>query len=132
MSGESGGGFLGELKRRNVVKVATVYLLASWVLIQIAETTFPALHLPEWTVTFVVLLLAIFFPIALIFAWAFELTPEGLKRTGEEARMYPAELWKILDSEYVRTVSIVSAEGIGEFLSWSGHLGEDYGDFAAA
>jgi TolB-like protein len=83
MSGESGGGFLGELKRRNVVKVATVYLLAAWVLIQIAETTFPALHLPEWTVTFVVVLLAIFFPIALIFAWAFELTPEGLKRTGE-------------------------------------------------
>ncbi len=56
----------------------------------------------------------------------------SLKHSGEEARMYPVELWRILDSEYVRTVPIVSAEGIGEFLSWSSHLGEDYGDFAAA
>ena len=53
----------------------------------------------------------------------------GLRYIGEEPRSYPAELWRILDSEYVRTVPIVSPEGIGEFLSWSGRLGEDYGDF---
>jgi TolB-like protein/Flp pilus assembly protein TadD len=77
------GSFWRELRRRNVFKVAMVYLIASWLLIQIAETTFPALQLPDWTVTFVVVVLAILFPIAVIFAWAFELTPEGLKRTGQ-------------------------------------------------
>ncbi|MDH4029435.1 MAG: tetratricopeptide repeat protein [Chromatiales bacterium] len=85
MSGKKrgSGGILQELQRRNVFKVAMVYLIASWVLIQVAETTFPALQLPEWTVTFVVVVLGILFPIAVIFAWAFELTPEGLKKTGE-------------------------------------------------
>ena len=53
-----------ELRRRNVFRVTTVYLIASWILIQIAETTFPALNLPDWTVTFVVVLLAMGFPIA--------------------------------------------------------------------
>jgi TolB-like protein len=74
-------GIYKELRRRNVFRVAMVYLIASWILIQIAETTFPALNLPDWTVTFVVVLLAMGFPIAVIFAWAFELTPEGLKKT---------------------------------------------------
>jgi TolB-like protein/lipopolysaccharide biosynthesis regulator YciM len=85
MSGKKrgSGGILQELQRRNVFKVAMVYLIASWVLIQVAETTFPALQLPEWTVTFVVVVLGILFPIAVIFAWAFELTPEGLKKSGE-------------------------------------------------
>jgi TolB-like protein len=87
MGDQSGrpGGLLGELKRRNVFKVAMVYLIASWLLIQVAETVFPALRLPDWTVTFVVVILAILFPIAVIFAWAFELTPEGLKKTAEVA-----------------------------------------------
>ncbi|MGD2031199.1 MAG: tetratricopeptide repeat protein [Gammaproteobacteria bacterium] len=85
MSGDARrpGGLLSELRRRNVFRVATVYLIASWLLIQVAETVFPALQLPEWTVTFVVVVLAILFPIAVIFAWAFELTPEGLKKTTE-------------------------------------------------
>ncbi len=77
------GSFWRELRRRNVFKVAMVYLIAAWLLIQIAETTFPALQLPDWTVTFVVVVLAILFPIAVIFAWAFELTPDGLRRSGE-------------------------------------------------
>jgi TolB-like protein len=85
MSGDARrpGGLLGELRRRNVFRVATVYLIASWLLIQVAETVFPALQLPEWTVTFVVVVLAILFPIAVIFAWAFELTPDGLKKTAD-------------------------------------------------
>ncbi len=85
MSDTAGGfsRFLREMRRRNVFKVATVYLIAAWVLIQIAETTFPALGLPEWTVTFVVMLLLLGLPIALILAWAFEVTPEGIKKTAE-------------------------------------------------
>ena len=70
----------GELKRRNVVRVAIAYAIVAWLLIEIVSTTFPILKLPEWTVTFMTVVLVIGFPVALIFAWAFELTPEGLKK----------------------------------------------------
>ncbi len=72
--------FIKELKRRNVIRVAIVYAVAAWLLIEVSATTFPMLRLPEWAATFVTVLLMIGFPLALIFAWAFELTPEGLKR----------------------------------------------------
>ena len=68
-----------ELKRRNVIKVAIAYAVIAWVLMQVAATTFPALNLPDWTITLVAVLILIGFPLALIFAWAFELTPEGIK-----------------------------------------------------
>jgi TolB-like protein len=68
-----------ELKRRNVIKVAIAYGVAAWLLIQIAATAFPVLKLPEWAVTLVTVLILIGFPLALIFAWAFELTPGGIK-----------------------------------------------------
>jgi hypothetical protein len=73
--------FFAELKRRNVYKVAIAYGVVAWLLIQIATQVFPFFEIPNWTVRLVVLLLVIGFPIALILAWAFELTPEGLKRT---------------------------------------------------
>ena len=73
--------FFRELKRRNVYKVGTVYAITGWLIIQVCDTVFPRLDLPEWTVTFVIVLVGIGFPVSLIFAWAFELTPEGLKRT---------------------------------------------------
>ena len=69
-----------ELKRRNVVRVAVAYAIAAWLLIEITATTFPILKLPDWSVTLVTALVLIGFPLALIFAWAFELTPEGLKK----------------------------------------------------
>ncbi len=68
-----------ELKRRNVIRVAIVYAVAAWLLIEIAATTFPILKLPDWSVTLVTVLVLIGFPLALILAWAFELTPEGIK-----------------------------------------------------
>ena len=70
---------IDELRRRNVIKVAIAYAVIAWVLMQVAATTFPALKLPDWTVTLVAVLLLIGFPLALIFAWAFELTPKGIK-----------------------------------------------------
>jgi TolB-like protein/Flp pilus assembly protein TadD len=73
-------GLVSELKRRNVIRVAIAYAIAAWLLIEVSATTFPMLRLPEWTSTFVAVLLMIGFPVALIFAWAFELTPEGLKK----------------------------------------------------
>ena len=69
-----------ELKRRNVVRVAVAYVLATWVLIQVTDTVAPALGLPDWTVALVTWLGIIGLPIVLIFSWVFEITPEGLKR----------------------------------------------------
>ena len=73
--------FFTELKRRNVYKVAIAYAVVAWLLIQIATQVFPFFEIPNWAVRLVVLLLVIGFPVALILAWAFELTPEGIKRT---------------------------------------------------
>ena len=73
--------FFGELKRRNVYKVAIAYAVIAWLLMQIATQVFPFLEIPNWAIRLVIMLLALGFPIALIIAWAFELTPEGLKRT---------------------------------------------------
>ena len=73
--------FFAELKRRNVYKVAVAYAVVAWLLMQIASQIFPFFEIPNWAVRLVVLLLIIGFPIALIIAWAFEATPEGIKRT---------------------------------------------------
>ncbi|MEN8145587.1 MAG: hypothetical protein ABFS14_11615 [Gemmatimonadota bacterium] len=72
--------FVDELKRRNVFRVGLVYLVASWLLIQIADTVFPRIDLPDWSVTLIIALLAVGFIPALLLAWAFELSPEGLRR----------------------------------------------------
>src|SRR6266516_1425820 len=73
--------FFVELRRRNVYKVAVAYAIVGWLVMQIAATVVPALHLSDAITSAVVLLVILGFPIALIIAWAFELTPEGLKRT---------------------------------------------------
>src|SRR6186997_1809048 len=77
--------FFAELKRRNVYKVAVAYAVVSWLLIQIATQVFPFFEVPNWAVRLVVVLLALGFPVALILAWAFELTPQGIKRTKDVA-----------------------------------------------
>ena len=74
--------FFAELKRRNVYKVAVAYAVVGWLLVQIATQVFPFLEIPNWVVRLVIALVAIGFPIALVMAWAFELTPEGIKRDG--------------------------------------------------
>jgi TolB-like protein/Flp pilus assembly protein TadD len=73
--------FFTELRRRNVYKVAIAYAVVAWLLMQVASQIFPFFEIPNWAVRLVVLLLIIGFPVALILAWAFELTPEGIKRT---------------------------------------------------
>lgn len=65
-----------ELKRRKVVRVAGVYAVVAWLLIQVTNNIVPALQLPLWTSTFIVVLLLIGFPIALVLAWAFEVSPD--------------------------------------------------------
>ena len=70
----------GELKRRNVVRVVIAYAIVSWLILQLTDVLSPLLGLPEWVGKLVFLLLLVGFPLALFFAWAFELTPEGLKK----------------------------------------------------
>ena len=73
--------FFAELKRRNVFKVAGIYGIVSFGIIQAADVMLPRLGLPDWTVTFMVAVVVLAFPVALLLAWAFDLTPEGLRRT---------------------------------------------------
>jgi len=77
--------FFAELKRRNVYKVAVAYVVVAWLIIQVATQVFPFFEIPNWAIRLVVLLLILGFPVALILAWAFELTPEGIKLESEIA-----------------------------------------------
>jgi TolB-like protein/Flp pilus assembly protein TadD len=81
-----------ELKRRNVFRVGIAYLVTSWLLIQIADTVFPRIGLPDSSVTLVIALLALGLVPALVIAWAFELTPEGIKREIDVDRSQPVAL----------------------------------------
>jgi TolB-like protein len=77
--------FLGELKRRHVYRVAIAYGIVAWLLVQVATQVFPFFEIPTWIVRLVVLLTVLGFPVALVVAWAFEMTPEGLKRAANIA-----------------------------------------------
>ena len=78
--------FITELKRRNVFKVATAYAIAGWLIIQVISTISPQLGFPEWVPAFIIVFVLIGLPLALIFAWAYELTPEGIKKSEEVVR----------------------------------------------
>ncbi len=105
--------FFTELKRRNVYKVAVAYAVVAWLLIQIATQVLPFFEIPNWAIRLVVLTIAIGFPISLIIAWAFELTPEGLKRTEvadrEAAKPSRKKAW-------IYVVIIAAALSIGLFF----------------
>src|SRR5215510_8713294 len=76
----------GELKRRNVFRVAAAYLVLAWLLIQVGATLLPMFGAPEWVLRVLVMMLAAGFVAALLFSWIYELTPEGLKREHEVDR----------------------------------------------
>src|SRR5689334_9417009 len=73
--------FFAELKRRNVYKVAAGYLVIGWLIVQVAATILPTFHAPDGLLQGFVIVVALGFPVALVVAWAFEMTPEGMKRT---------------------------------------------------
>jgi adenylate cyclase len=75
--------FFVELKRRNVYKVAVAYTVVSWLLIEPASIFFPAFDVPPWAIKIFIIVLIFGFPVALIFSWAFEITPEGIKLESE-------------------------------------------------
>src|SRR5215831_12674422 len=104
--------FFAELQRRNVYKVAVAYAVVGWLVIQIATQVFPFLDIPNWIVRFVIVLVAIGFPIAVVIAWAFELTPEGIKRT-EDA---DATEQRSRGGAWIAVVLIGAALSLGLFL----------------
>jgi TolB-like protein/Tfp pilus assembly protein PilF len=105
--------FFAELKRRNVYKVAIAYAVIAWLLMQIATQVFPFLEIPNWAIRLVIMLLALGFPIALVIAWAFELTPEGLKRT-ESADREPAKPSRT--KAWIYLVIVATALSVGLFF----------------
>jgi TolB-like protein/Flp pilus assembly protein TadD len=108
------GNFFAELKRRNVYKVAIAYGVVAWLLIQVATQVFPFFEIPNWVVRFVVLVIIIGFPVALIIAWAFELTPEGLKRTETADAEHSAG--RSRKRTWIYVVIIAGATSIGLFF----------------
>ena len=100
--------FIGELKRRNVIRVAIAYAIVAWLLIEVTATTFPLLRLPEWTATFVIVMVMIGFPVALILAWAYEVTPDGVKRAPDAGAAVPA-VWKGRALNYLIIVALAAA-----------------------
>jgi TolB-like protein/Tfp pilus assembly protein PilF len=105
--------FFGELKRRNVYKVAVAYAVVGWLLIQIGTQVFPFFEVPNWGIRLIVLLIVAGFPIALILAWAFELTPEGIKRTEDADLVAPGVSRK---RKWIYVVIIAGALSVGLFF----------------
>src|SRR6266496_4697227 len=105
--------FFGELKRRNVYKVAIAYAVVAWLLMQLATQVFPFLEIPNWAIRLVIMLIVIGFPIALVIAWAFELTPEGLKRT-EFADELPKKSGR--SSAWIYVIIVAGAISVGLFF----------------
>jgi RNA polymerase sigma factor (sigma-70 family) len=99
--------FFAELKRRNVYKVGIAYGVVAWLLMQVASQIFPFFEIPSWAVRLVVLLLIIGFPVALILAWAFELTPEGIKRAEDVDRGKRI-------APHTRNLTAILAAGVGK------------------
>ena len=105
--------FFAELKRRNVYKVAVAYAIVGWLIVQIATQVFPFLEIPNWVIRLVIGLVAIGFPIALIIAWAFELTPQGLKRTED---VDPSVEGKSKGRTWIYVAVVAAAFSVGLFF----------------
>ena len=104
--------FFAELKRRNIYKVAVAYAVVGWLVVQIAAQVFPFFEIPDWSVRLVVLLIIIGFPIALILAWAFELTPAGITRTETVVPQHKTSRGRV----WIRVIVIGVALSLGVFF----------------
>ena len=101
------GAYFEELKRRKVIRVGIAYVVGAWVLMQVADATFEPLKLPQWSTTFVLWLLALGFPIALILAWALEVTPEGIRRTRKRRRKPVSTTKQATAAEAEHTIAVL-------------------------
>ena len=107
-------GFFEELKRRNVFRVAIAYIAVSWLILQVADVVFENFGTPGWVMKTLMFLLAIGFPLAVLFAWAFEMTPEGLKREREVDRSQ--SITRDTGQKLNRTIIVVLLAAVGFLL----------------
>jgi serine/threonine-protein kinase len=112
------GNFFSELKRRNVYRVAAAYAVVGWLVIQVASIVLPTFHAPEWVLQVMVILVTLGFPIALVLAWAFELTPEGIKRTEEVAPGESTGNQRRYKLMAITTALAIIAAGLLAFQLW--------------
>ncbi len=105
------GNFFAELKRRNVYRVAVAYAVVGWLLIQVATQTFPFFEVPNWVVRAIILVLLLGFPVALVLAWAYDITPEGIMRTATADAMgvEPRKTGRKLDFLIISVLLVVIA-----------------------
>jgi serine/threonine-protein kinase len=108
------GNFFAELKRRNVYKVAVAYIVGGWALSQGIAQVFPVFDVPNWAIRLVVLLIIIGLPVALVLAWAFEITPQGIKRTETADAMPQAGRQK--NHAWIYVVAVGAVVSIGLFF----------------
>jgi len=108
-------GIFSELKRRNVIRVAAAYVVIGWLLLQVADTLTPALHLPEWIMSAIALVLILGIVPVLLFSWVYELTPEGLKKDSEvdKSTSDTSQTGKKLN-----VITIVAVVGIAALIGW--------------
>src|SRR5256885_14164447 len=112
------GKFFSELKRRNVYKVAVAYAVIAWLLIQAASILFPTFEAPVWVMKVFVVILAAGFVVALVIAWAFEMTPQGMKRTADISPNERLPYWSRRKFTTVIVILALIAAGLLLFQLW--------------
>jgi TolB-like protein/Flp pilus assembly protein TadD len=117
--GKPSGSFFRELKRRHVVRVAVAYAVTAWLLLQLGSILFPALRAPQWCEPVLIGFLVLGFPVALLLAWAFEMTPEGMRRTepAHSPAARPAEQGRRVRSTLTTTTIVMLAAAVA-VLTW--------------
>ena len=110
--------FFEELKRRNVFRVAVAYLVTAWLLIEISSTLEETLRLPDWADTLLAFFLILGFPVAVFFSWAFEITPEGLKREKDIQDDLPSRAITARRLNVITVIMLALALGLFAIAAW--------------
>jgi TolB-like protein/Tfp pilus assembly protein PilF len=131
--------FFAELKRRNVYKVAVAYGIVGWLVVQVGTSVLPTFHTPDWVAQTLIVIVLLGFPVALVIAWAFEMTPEGMKRTENISPDEPLPQWsKRKFAAVFATLALIAAGvlvfrmvGIPRWRDWAGRTEGDDGHRSA-